>query len=286
MTCKYEKPGGCEEICTVKDCVECTERRIICKNAPEPQQPHDPRPENEICANKDCGECREKSCEYFEDECFPFRMSREKNAAAPRSYNRYSTVKYWVICKSCDREYHLTPRSISMGKECDFCSEKELCGDKKCWPCLRRTVKFAGLPISHKWNDANIRQQDEVPVSARYCVLITCTECHHDLMISPHDLAIIGGCGYCKEHLMCHDPNCKSCGEKSFKAHSDGKVLRWSPKNETSPDRVFQSDEEEYWFTCKGCGHEELWDLYTAKLANKIYLAYQCDGCDALALTK
>ena len=165
--------------------------------------------------------------------------------------------------------------------------ERELCGNDKCLDCVRKSIFVLGLhDMSYIWGCENLKSHTQVHTLSEDKYEITCMDCHHDMLISPSEIAELGGCPYCKEKLLCSDWNCEWCMKKSYRPCCEKDVVLSWGDNGIGPRQVFQSSEKDYLFKCKGCGLETLWDLYTAHLANRIHLAYQCDGCDKLALKK
>nr|WNL50507.1 restriction endonuclease [Marseillevirus sp.] len=205
-----------------------------------------------LCSSKDCRMCFEKSFAKHEKSKF---WSFEKNNLTPRQVFAGSHKKFWFDCGDCGHSFKMTPKNVSAGQFCPFCSNNKICFSEKCDVCFKKSL--ANHEKAKFWNfKKNKKIPREVFMHSNKKFWFDCDKCNHSFESSPDKIFIGRFCSFCSNGKLCSSAGCSSCLQKSFANHQ--KANFWDfEKNEGSPREFFAGSEKKCWFKCPK-GHEFL----------------------------
>lgn len=202
-----------------------------------------------LCINMQCQRCFERS---FASKQRSGQWSSE-NKLSPRQVTRSSGLKYWFNCDHCPHTYKTALNLIEASKKnrgCPYCANQALCLDSKCLLCQQQS--FASSEKAKYWSKLNgsLTPRD-VFRSATTIVWIDCVRCHHVFQSTTNAISRGRWCPYCALKELCGDPQCQTCHRQSFASHPRSQY--WSLCNQISPEKVFRTSNNKYWFDCDQC---------------------------------
>lgn len=222
-----------------------------------------------LCSNDECEWCYDRS---FASSNFSHQWSL-KNKIEEKEKINFSHNEKW---KSTDLDHELNPRQIRLSsgrkcwfkcdtcfhpfrsvlngiKGCAYCANQMKCDDK-CDTCFKQS--FASSKYHNLWSSKNELSPRQVAIKSGKSFLFTCEnqDCGHEYLSTPYDINRERRCNFCASKVLCDDPLCKMCLDKSFASHKKAKY--WSDKNEITPRKVFKSSNEKFWFDCDTCCHD------------------------------
>lgn len=166
-------------------------------------------------------------------------------------------------------------------------SKPYLCTQNDCIICFERS--FASHEKAAFWSDKNKKSPREVLRGTHSKYYFNCP-CGHEIHKIIKNVVKSEWCGYCctsGTKLLCGDPTCAQCFDKSFA--SNEKSVYWSNKNNKKPIMVPKMSHTKYFFDCE-CGHEfdialsnistqNQWCSYCSPGAQKLCDEAECELC-------
>lgn len=131
------------------------------------------------------------------------------------------------------------------------CAGKNLCGDKKCNHCFKRS--FASIPKSKYWSDKNLKTPYEVFKSDSHIYIFNC-DCGHSFETKACSITDGHWCPFCSHLSVCKTHECKMCFENSFASIENSKYL--SVKNNKKAREYLKNSDEYAIFDCPNCNNE------------------------------
>lgn len=142
--------------------------------------------------------------------------------------------------------YHKHPK-------CDGNNTKKLC-KFDCEHCFQKS--FASHPKSQYWLKVNKVTPRQIFKACNAKFKFKCNVCKHVFSMAVSSITRNtqqSWCGYCANHILCKNPNCEICKDKSFVKNPKAKF--WSKKNLLEPRQVFKTSAKKYYFDCNECKH-------------------------------
>ena len=130
-------------------------------------------------------------------------------------------------------------------------NRKLLCGQRTCSVCYARS--FANHPRASNWSSKNKKEPYEVLRCSNKTYIFDCTDCYHEIAITPNRIVCGGWCKYCNHGGLCEDSNCLFCFQQSFASHP--MASSWSSKNVKTARQVTRGNDTKFWFDCVDCKH-------------------------------
>jgi len=206
---------------------------------------------NKLCGEKSCIPCRKKSLVSFHDQDKVNSWS-DKNEFKAHEVSLFSNKKAIFKCYKCGHDFESTIGSISSGRWCPFCSNRTICGEKSCKPCVNKSFStFHDKYKVNAWSDKNTFKQHEVQIYSSKEAIFKCynEECGRELLNM--------WCPCCNGDKFCKKSACIPCYNKSFASfHNKDKVNSWSEKNSFKQDEVSLFSKEKAIFKCYKCTYE------------------------------
>jgi very-short-patch-repair endonuclease len=193
---------------------------------------------------------------------------KDKNVDA-RTIAKYSNKKYEFICNICNHTLYIMITSVSNNIWCKYCNHQELCKNKECIQCFKKS--FANSNNISKWSSNNNIEPRLIFNYTHTKYLFICILCHQEYECSPANINNNKSCPYCKNKKLCSNIECIICMKKSFASHERSEF--WSDKNTVLPRNIFKQTNKKYIFNCNICKHELLIS------PNNIYHSRWCSKC-------
>jgi len=114
-----------------------------------------------LCGEKDCDFCFKKSFALHPKAEF---WDYEKNKDLPINVSIGSNKKRYFNCPNCPHSFLGIPKHIVNGVWCNFCSNRNLCGEKDCEFCLKKS--FALHPKAEFWD---YEKNNDLPFNVSLC---------------------------------------------------------------------------------------------------------------------
>ena len=210
-------------------------------------------PPKKLCDNLECKVCFDRSFASHDKSAY----WSSNNSVQPRNVIKGSNKKYWFKCHECKHNFESSLNNVTNacgGKWCPYCSSppKEICTFDGCDWCFNKS--FASHPKSKCWYQSNSVQPRNVFKFSHYKATFQCDKCCHTFESSCLNVSSGTWCPYCDNSILCEDPKCMTCFNKSFASIT--KSENWSNKNRLTPRQVFKSSGKKYWFDCDICLHK------------------------------
>lgn len=205
-----------------------------------------------LCDDDDCKMCFARSFASHPKSQF----WAQENKTTPRQVHLFSTKDEYVFnCGECKHQFDNTVCAVSQGHWCPYCTLKKLCGKLECGWCFDKS--FAANPLSRFWSQQNSLLPHQVFANSHDSYLFNCPDCKHVLSLPPerlHDGHL--PCGYCstRAKLLCANPSCLHCFNRSFASHPQARF--WSSKNVWKPRQCLKSSRDKRLFICDRCSDE------------------------------
>lgn len=230
-----------------------------------------------LCGDSECVMCFEKTFAFHEQEKSLHWST--SNKLLPHEVFSSCNKKFIFDCERCLHSFSKSPNSItSTNAWCGFCDNKALCGEDWCVICYEKTFEFKHPEKSLCWSSKNIKKPNEVFASTGVKYYFDCSECGHELHLSPHKISGRNRwCKYCTNQELCGSEDCNICYEKTFLCHEPEKSLCWSSKNKKTPDQVFRCANAKYIFDCDDC-HEEF-EMLLMNISRRGDWCTNCSPC-------
>lgn len=202
-------------------------------------------PGRSLCFSIDCRMCFEKSFEKHEKAKF---WSSDRNKLSPRQVSAGSHEKFWFECEECDHSFKMSPKCVSIGQFCPFCSNNKMCLSEKCDVCFRKS--FSNHEKAKFWSfQKNKKTPREVFMHSNKKYWFDCNKCNHSFESSPDKIFVGRFCPFCSGEKLCISEGCDFCFKKSFASHE--KSVFWNyERNKTIPREIFSKSEKKCWFRC------------------------------------
>ena len=212
--------------------------------------PYCSKPSKKLCI-ENCTSCFEKS---FASVKYSSNIDIDKNDINAKNIFKSSDNRIWMKCPSCCHSFNTVIKNITKGHLCPFCANQNLCGEKECKICYKKSL--ASIKESKYWN-YSLNNIDPIKVflgsNNRYS--FNCNICNHTFQIKPCEMKYKNKwCTYCSGGFLCTDNDCNICFNKSFASHPKSKYF--SKKNNVNPRKLFKNSNKKYIFDCLICNHE------------------------------
>jgi very-short-patch-repair endonuclease len=206
-----------------------------------------------ICKEKHCTVCFYRT---LESNSYAAERWNSDNIFSPREVCLRSDKKIILDCDICDHSFETTGNYLMRGSSCPFCSSKKLCNENDCSFCFNKS--FASTIVGNEsfWSDKNKLTARQVFKNSMKEIYVNCDICKHIFISIPNRLikSMTNGCSYCNSKILCNEPDCLLCFEKSL-ASEIQITKKWSNKNKIKPREVFKYSNNKHWFDCDICYH-------------------------------
>jgi len=208
-----------------------------------------------VCSGKKRWPCGHPKCKksFASHPRSKYLCKDNKYRADQMSRNCTELCKF--KCNVCPHTFEKTPHKISSDNGwCPYCAGQKLCEDPDCKDCFEKS--FASDERAQYWSEKNgMIQPRDVFRRTAHKYYLDCYMCPHTFHMQLSVVTEGSWCPYCSKppKLLCDNPECKPCFEKSFASHSLSK--RWSKKNKRKARQVFLNANTKYWIDCDKCPH-------------------------------
>jgi hypothetical protein len=145
-----------------------------------------------LCEEDDCKYCFEKS--FASHPKAKYWSSENKKSA--RQVFKCSENKYFFDCNKCNHSFDISLGNVTNGQWCKYCGKRELCNDKNCDFCHKRS--FASHPKAKYWSDKNNKTSREVFKHTKKKYFFNCDKCKKSFNSSLNDICKGTWCRFCK----------------------------------------------------------------------------------------
>jgi len=229
---------------------------------------------NNITNNHWCGYCsndllcNDDKCKICYNKSFASssksKFWSDKNEVKPRDVFKSSNCAYKFNCDKCNHEFESQLDVITRDHWCPFCTNKQLCDNKKCDLCFDKS--FAAIDKSKYWSAKNELKPRDVFKSTDQKFYFNCDKCNHKFVSQLSSITAGKWCIFCANLKLCGNIKCDYCINKTFSKNEKSKY--WSDKNELKPEEVFMNSQRKYIFNCNLCNNEYIATLNSININN------------------
>lgn len=171
-----------------------------------------------LCENYEC-----TFCKRFSHPRIKFFLEEKNNYINPRDLFPSSAIEYWFQCDECSHEIQLSPRDVSYGIWCKYCSQQDRCEEPECEHCYENLfLSVDECAFVSKNNEVTL---DNLARTSHTKILFTCPDCLHDFSASPANVTNGKWCPYCVSRKRCVNYECDFCMPNRFGYHE--KSIYW-----------------------------------------------------------
>ena len=146
-----------------------------------------------LCKDDKCEFCFEKSFASEEDSKY---WSPKNRIIEPKDVFKSSHTKYWYDCSDCKHSFKTVLSYITRGQWCPYCSSKQLCDNKDCKFCFKKS--FASHERAQYWSSKNKENPKDVFKSSHTKYWFDCSDCKHLFNSTLSNIICGNWCPHCK----------------------------------------------------------------------------------------
>jgi len=152
------------------------------------------------CANRK--RCEDPTCKLCHDHSVAShpkggKFWSKKNPVTARSVARCSSDTYLFDCEICKHYFTASPRNVTQGDWCSYCSNSKRCGDVNCKVCFLHSI--ASHPNGGKyWSSKNPVSALTVALHAQCNYIFDCDVCGNDFQATPDNVCRGSWCPRCR----------------------------------------------------------------------------------------
>ena len=168
----------------------------------------------------------------------------------------YSSGKKGIFkCNKCPHHFSKKISKITRDSWCVYCSNQDLCGDKDCTYCFKKSYEYHAGELAQYWSHLNDEKPHEVFKGSITKYYHKCVKCDHHFHMSPDKiLRRRQWCNFCANKVRCpEERGCHDCFGRSFASYNPDRVACWSPRNEKSPYQFALAEHSYAYFDCDVC---------------------------------
>ena len=168
----------------------------------------------------------------------------------------YSSGKKGIFkCNKCPHHFSKQISKITRDSWCVYCSNQDLCGDKDCTYCFKKSYEYHAGELAQYWSHLNDEKPHEVFKGSITKYYHKCVKCDHHFHMSPDKiLRRRQWCNFCANKVRCpEERDCHDCFRRSFASYNPDRVACWSSRNKKSPYQFALAEHSYAYFDCNIC---------------------------------
>ena len=226
-----------------------------------------------LCNNDKCMICFNNSFASYDIE--KVKCWSAINNIEPRYVIKCSNTKYFFVCHVCAHTFSQTPdKVVKRSYWCPYCSQsvRKLCGVIGCKFCYNNSFASYDNKKVKCWSDKNTIKPFQAIKYSGQKYLFECDKCLHSFEARLNDILNNQWCPYCAipSRVLCDNPNCKFCYERSFASHEKAKYF--SKENNIDCRKLLKHSKKKYWFVCNKCSKK--FDIALSCVADGIWCRF------------